>query len=84
MTTKLTPQKVQATNRNGTRVLHRIRELIRNGLNWETKHRTHVGSNEFIEAMFPVPKKANIMNTNCIDSIKENILHIYTDTEEIN
>lgn len=46
----------QTTNINGITIFNIIRRLIVIGENTATKHRTLFGSNELIDAKFPVPK----------------------------
>ena len=56
-----TATKVVATHKNGTSVLHNISVAIKKGENCATKQRTHCGSKEFSDAIFPVPKNAKII-----------------------
>lgn len=49
------------TQRNGIKVLQSISAVIMNGENCAMKHLTQLGSNEFTEAIFPVPKNAKMM-----------------------
>jgi len=44
--------------------LNKTNPIIINGENTETKHRPIDGSNELIEAIFPVPKKDPKLNNN--------------------
>jgi len=57
----LRARNVQVTARNGIIIFHKISSVITNGENTVKKQRTHVGSNELMLAMLPVPKKDTTM-----------------------
>jgi len=60
--------------------LNRTKPIIINGENTETKHRPIDGSNELIDAIFPVPKKDPKLNNSyktCLISL--NILIVLMD-----
>lgn len=61
----LVRQNVQQVNKIGASILNKTNPIIINGENTEMKQRPIEGSNELIEAIFPVPKNDPKLNNNC-------------------
>lgn len=56
----------------GANILNRTNPIIVNGENTETKHRPIDGSNELMDAIFPIPKNEPKLN----NSYKDNMVSV--------